>query len=392
MENPRQHIEDRAADFLQRRESGTWGQAEQAELIAWLEASTAHRVAFLRTEAAWEEMGRLKAVAAGLPHRKVPTPEELSATHFFADRPSGISPPLSALAEMAGPARAGGLRFLGREIGGRFFLAASVVFATSLALGSYQLWFTGDRYATPVGGIASVPLADGSYITLNTSSRVRVVLRDTERHVELSQGEAFFEVAHDKSRPFVVQAGSKRVIAVGTQFSVRRNADDLQVIVTEGTVRLESADSPLRVSADGSGTGGRSGGGASVGSQSEGLSRAVPATGTSEVLASAGTIARMGKSGISVKQEQPAEAEEILSWRSGYVVFHETPLSEAVAEFNRYNARQIAIEDATVAPMQLTGKFRATNNDAFVNLLERTYPIHAQRTPSEIVLTGAAPP
>jgi transmembrane sensor len=421
MENPRQRIEDRAANFLQRRDSGEWSEADQVELTAWLEASTGHRVAFLRTEAAWEEMGRLKAVGAGLPRRKVPTPEELNATHFFADRPGATSPalvegPAQRESEVVPddarihsfqsspgerrrkvPARAGRERSLGREIGGKVVLAASVLLATGIALGSYQLWFTGERYTTPVGGVAIVPLQDGSRITLNTRSKVRVVLSEKERHIDLSQGEAFFEVAHDKNRPFVVQAGGKRVIAVGTQFSVRREGDDIRVVVTEGTVRLESAGSLLRLEADGLGvrapnpTAPREGRGGGTG-DTQVDARVTLSSGEREVLASAGTIARLGASGISIEQEPPAEAEEMLSWRSGYVVFHETPLADAIAEFNRYNTHQIIIQAPAVAAMPLTGKFRATNNEAFVNLLEQTYHIHAHRAPNEIVLTDTTQP
>src|SRR5262249_39417186 len=103
-----------------------------------------------------------------------------------------------------------------------------------------------DGYRTPVGGIESVPTADGSTITLNTDSQIRVALSASERRIELKHGEAYFEVAHDPNRPFVVHAGNKRVIAVGTKFSVRRDYDDVQVVVTEGKVRLEGDDSPQR--------------------------------------------------------------------------------------------------------------------------------------------------
>src|SRR5262245_26871560 len=79
MESTRQRIEARAAEFLHKRAGDQWTAADQAELDTWIEASTVHRVAFLRIEAAWEEMGRLKALGAGLPRGKVPTPEELDA-------------------------------------------------------------------------------------------------------------------------------------------------------------------------------------------------------------------------------------------------------------------------------------------------------------------------
>jgi transmembrane sensor len=243
-------------------------------------------------------------------------------------------------------------------------IAATILLAVGLLFGVYRTWFTGERYATAVGAVASLPLADGSRMTLNTDSKVRVVFSEQQRHVDLSQGEAFFEVAHDSRRPFVVQAGNQRIVAVGTQFSVRREGDGVQVVVTEGRVRVENNEPR----------------------QGEGADLAAIRPHTSRIMLSAGGVARTRKDAVDVQNHPLAEAEEILSWRSGYVFFRATRLDEAVAEFNRYNSRQIVIRDPGVAAMQLTGKFRATNTDAFVNLLERTYGIEVERTDASISL------
>jgi transmembrane sensor len=356
MESSRQRIEDRATEFLQKRESETWSDADQAALTAWMQSSTSHRVAFLRAEAAWEQMGRLKALGAGLPRSQVPTPVELDSAHLLgegSEAPSHTRPRRVFVA------------FIG--------IAASLAAVAGVALGAYQVWFSGDRYATPVGGVASLPLEDGSRITLNTDSKVRVIFSNRERHVDLSQGEAFFEVASDGNRPFVVQAGASRVVAVGTKFSVRREHGEIQVVVTEGKVRVE--DERLT-----SGSAGRVTGATSATSETAGRG----------IVLAAGGLARAGDSDVVVQNRPPAEAEEMLSWRSGYVVFHETPLAQAVAEFNRYNARQIVIRDAGVAAIPLTGRFRATHNETFVNLLEQAYQVPVERTPEAIVLGAAA--
>jgi transmembrane sensor len=352
----RQHTEDRATEFLQKRESETWSDADQAALTAWMQASTSHRVAFLRAEAAWEQMGRLKALGAGLPRFKVPTPAELDSAHLRGERGEA-------------QARARPRRVFGAFIG----VAASLAAIIGVALGVYQAWFSGERYATPVGGVASLPLEDGSRITLNTDSKVRVIFSNRERHIDLSQGEAFFEVASDGDRPFVVQAGARRVVAVGTKFSVRRDHEGIQVVVTEGKVRVEDERLASGSAARATGT---------IPGASEAASQGI-------VLA-AGGLARAGDSDVVVQNRAPAEAEEMLSWRSGYVVFHETPLAQAVAEFNRYNARQIVIRDAGVATIPLTGKFRATHNETFVNLLEQAYQVPVERTPEAFVLGAAA--
>jgi transmembrane sensor len=335
MENS-QPIEERAGAWLLKRESGDWSDVDQAQLTQWLEATALNRVAFLRLEAGWEEANRLKALGAGFPRGTVPSIDELIGT---AAPPSGIS--LSSQRSAAKRPRRVPI----------WSVAATVLVAIGTLLFTSGPW-AGDRYATPIGGTTSVPLQDGSNVTLNTASRIRVQMSDTERRINLAQGEAFFEVVKDAARPFVVQAGNKRITAVGTKFSVRRDGDDVQVFVTEGVVRLEDAGSePSRLSA--------------------------------------GAVAHAVNEGITVENKAVPDVEEFLSWRSGYVVFKETALADAVAEFNRYNERKIVIADPAVAAMRLTGKFRATNYESFVRLLEDTFQIRARYTADRIVLSEA---
>jgi transmembrane sensor len=384
MESTRQQIEERAAQILRKRDSGEWTATDEAELAEWLQASIAHRVAFLRTEAAWEQMGRIKALGAGLPRRKVPTPEELSAAHLRKHPRPAVSRRDEAIEADADP-QPGHVAPNPRS--GRFrrtalATAASMLIGSCVAFGAYQLWFSGERYTTPIGGIASVPLEDGSLVTLNTRSQVRVMLDDQVRRIDLAQGEAFFEVARDNVRPFVVRAGDQRVIALGTKFSVRRDGDsEIRVVVTEGRVRIE------KIGAAGSGAAGIG----AARTASTGLASTAVGTAESETILSAGGIARARDTGIVVQNRTPPEAEEMLSWRSGYVVFKDTPLAAAVAEFNRYNAHQIVIQDPAIAGMTLTGKFRATNNETFVSLLEQTFHIHVRHAADSIVLTDAGP-
>jgi transmembrane sensor len=211
-------------------------------------------------------------------------------------------------------------------------------------------------YRTAIGDLQEVPLADGSIATLSSDSRLLVTLSHGERHVDLQQGEAFFAVAKDPARPFVVSAGGRRVTAVGTRFSVRRDAADLRVVVTQGLVRLESDRLP------------------------NGLRQ--PTT-----LLPAGSVALASDAGVVVHSGSVQQAEEYLSWRSGFVSFHDTPLATAAAEFNRYNARKIVVGDASVGAMRVGGNFRWSNVDAFVRLLAQGFPIQARRQGDTIVLT-----
>lgn len=350
MESRRQDIEDRATEWLRDRERETWSQEDEVALRKWLDESVGNRVAFLRAEAAWEAVGRLKALGAGLPRRQVPAPETLDEIQLglpgsVPEQP--VSPPRRRYRAVIG-------------------IAASIVALTGLAFASYNAWFTGDRYATPVGGVASLPLADGSRITLNTDSRVRVSFDEHQRQIDLSQGEAFFEVAHDAERPFVVKSAGKRVVAVGTKFAVRREGEVIQVVVTEGRVRVETGGDELAQALD--------------------FSNAKEHD--QRLTLSAGAVASAWKNDIYVQNHPLPEAEEILSWRSGFLIFRGSRLAEAAFEFNRYNTRQIVLRDPVVANMQLTGKFRATNVDTFVALLEQTHGVEVERTDAAFVLSA----
>jgi transmembrane sensor len=316
------NIDAIAGDWLARRDSGQWTDEDQRRFEDWLNESPLHRVTYLRLEHVWERSERLKALGAGVPRGVIPPANRWNLSPFFEQR------------ESAPTRRAHGLRAL----------AAGIVLAAGFAA-AYHFWPSGSSYSTPIGGLASVPMADGSNVTLNTNSEIRVSVTQKERRIDLEHGEAFFQVAHDEMRPFVVHAGDKRVIAVGTQFSVRREADDIRVVVTEGKVVVKTG------AGDGPG---------------------------STESAAAGTIAQASDAGVLLQTQQLAAAEEALSWRHGVLVFRQMTLAEASAEFNRYNARKIVIEDPAVASLRVAGSFRANNVDAFVRLLERGYPLHVE--------------
>lgn len=354
-------IEEAAGDWLVRRESGQWTQADQARFEQWLDASTENRVAFLRLELAWEESARLKALGAGVPGNQPPPPGQWNLTPFFDSHRA--SPDLRD-----NPPRG----TVPHQRTRRFAIAASVLLAVAAGFGAYQRW-TGDtdRYRTPIGGLASVPIPDGSKITLNTASEIRVAVNERERRIDLRQGEAFFEVAKDPNRPFVVEAGRKRIVAVGTKFSVRRDGESVEVVVTEGKVRVEDASRPLRsklVETSGS--------------------AALPPGVDAPVFLTPGAIAYADEAGVLVQRKTLIEAETHLSWRSGVLMFREQSLADAVAEFNRYNARKIVIADPAVAALKVEGNFRATNVDAFVRLLESGFPVRAAAEENRIVLSS----
>ncbi|MGH8063087.1 MAG: FecR family protein, partial [Pseudoxanthomonas sp.] len=246
-------IEQTAAAWLARRDGGDWQERDRSRLEAWLAASIAHRVAFLRLEAAWAHSGRLKALGAGIPAGAIPVRGQWSRAPFdrhvdlqgsaarVVDGDSGppVHPgedPMDLRHLVFAPRPARRPSRLPRYVGA----AASLVLAVSLGWGWMQYTAVEQAaYSTPMGSVRTVLLSDGSQATLSSDSRIRIALSHGERHIDLQQGEAYFEVSKDPGRPFVVVAGERQVVAVGTRFAVRRDRSDLRVVVTEGTVRLQ---------------------------------------------------------------------------------------------------------------------------------------------------------
>jgi transmembrane sensor len=335
--------ESTATASLARRDAGAGSADDQAALEAWLHAATAHRVAFLRLEATWRRADRLRALGAGHTDPLPPPRGEWAFSPFGRTDDTGVRPAVRRI-----PMR--------RMARGLLAMAACLV----LALALWPAWHRpaaveSTSYATPVGALREVALADGSRITLSSDSRVRVTYSGDERHIELQRGEAFFDVAKDPGRPFTVEAGPRRVTAVGTRFDVRRDSADLRVVVTQGVVRLEAQ--------------------AGVDGQRR------PVT-----LLPAGSVALASGDGVTVQSGPVAQAEDRLRWRSGFLVFHDTPLASAAAEFNRYNTRKIVVADAATGALRVGGNFRWSNAEAFVRLLQQGFPVRVEQRADAIVL------
>jgi transmembrane sensor len=382
-------IEERATAWLARRHGDEWTEEDERQLNEWLDASTGNTVAFIRLEAVWNAALRLKALAAATPRGVVPAPDAWHLSPFFEQESaaggeertdSSLTRPATEARDSAGTLTESVLvesRAKRRESRVAWPLRALVATILLGLVGSVAYYFLtlGPSYRTPVGGISSVPMADGSKVTLNTDSAIRVDVSGKERRVRLDHGEAFFEVAKDPTRPFIVSAGHKRIVAVGTKFCVRRIDNDIRVFVTEGKVRFEddsmSSAEPLAVSR-----------------ATPGVQVQQPASGGSgAVFLTAGGMARTGAAGVLVQEKSLAEVEEYLSWRWGFLVFRDTALADAVDEFNRYNTHKIVILDHQAAAIKLSGKFHSTNYEAFVRLLEDGFPIDARHVDEQIVLT-----
>jgi transmembrane sensor len=337
---PANDIESDAADWLIRLEADPSPQ-NCANFETWLAADPRHQAAYIRLEKTWNRAEILKRLR----------PLDGAVDEQVIDKFGVQTPIFDEPKPKASPAR-------------------MVLMAIAASLGiitmGISIWAVIARtgwevYQTEFGGFQRVVLADGTTAMLNTDSRIRARVTSERREVVLEKGEALFTVAHDVRRPFDVTAGETVVRAVGTAFSIRlRGESQVDVLVTEGRVAIDPVDDSLNTK----------------------LPEPV-ALPTVSTLAAGETA--------SVKEHRPLKVRKIadedvtrkLAWTQGRIWFDRVTLAEAIAEFNRYNRRQLVIDDPQIAELHIGGAFEATDLDSFVMAL-RTFGIRAVATTGKV--------
>ncbi len=318
-----QAIDAQAAEWAARVDGGPLSSEEQAALDAWLEADARRLGAYAKARAVFAHVQRARALGP-----------DYDAAEFAEPEAPPARPGLNRRHLWMGGAAA----------------AAGVAAAVGVGL---QVGLPG-HYRTRRGEVRLVPLPDGSSMTLNTASRASIEFTDTERRVRLAEGEALFDVAKDPARPFIVEAADTRVRAVGTSFVVRcLSRAPVQVLVREGVVEVNRdaavAEAPVRLPAN---------------------MRAVASTG--------GAVATSNVTAAEVQRE--------LVWREGLLSFEDMPLDQAVAEFARYSATPIVIDDPDLGRETVTGLFRANNPGGFAKAVADALDVQAEVTPREVRL------
>ena len=320
---PPRALAEQASLWLARRDRGLTP-AEQDDYMQWIVADPRHAEAMMQHAAAFERMMHLY---------------EWQPWHTTEGNPDLFAP---------------------RRRVRWWPWAASVVLAAAAAVG---LSFIYSWHAPAAPAVTSylqvnerLALPDGSRVELKDGSRIVVQYSDRERRVKLAGGEAQFSVWKDATRPFVVEAGGIEVRAVGTVFNVRLEDRTVAVLVTEGRVKV-NREPPAATS------------GGSV----------------AEVMLAAGEQTAVPLAVDAVQAAPvvvPATSEQIsqsLAWQTPRLQFWETPLAEAVAEFNRLNRFQIVIGDAELGGRLIGGTFRPDNVEGFVRLLETTLDVRSDR-------------
>ena len=327
-----------AADWLHREENGPLAAEERERLDAWLDAHPSHREAY-------EEVAYIYALSDE--HAAAPNIMSLRGAALAAQT---RGPPAWSLAA-AGLVAAVALGWAGlSSVSNAPTAAPSLVTRLAETLGASA---NPDSavYRTRVGQRLTFNLPDGSIATLNTNSILKVAYEDGERGVRLLQGQALFEVAKNKAAPFRVYAGDRQITAVGTVFDVRLDGAKVKVALVEGAVRV----APVKPVA----------------------SAGAPAQ---QVELTAGEVLEADRAAPMLVAA--ADVHRAVTWKSGIVEFAGEPLSEAVAEMNRYTENPIRIADPAIANLRVSGVFRTGEPELFAHMVSEVVPVTAERGPN----------
>jgi transmembrane sensor len=310
--------------------------SQRAALADWLRESPVHVREFLQMTLIQQDLGELNI-----------SPEQIESwvneAKSAAKEPTWISSnvELPTAKESSSAAKVGPVTSrIGRWPVG--WLSAACLVVALLVGGLIFRWQEG-RYTTAFGEQRIVTLADGSVIDINTDSALQVRFTEHQRAIHMSRGEAFFRVAHDTSRPFVVSAGEAVVKAVGTQFNVRMGSASTLVSVVEGAVEVRD-ETP-------------------AGDTAAGVESAVRVT-TGEEATITPVRLQDSKKRRAVAKIASSSAQRSASWTRGRVEFENTPLGDVLREFQRYRDVQVTIDDESIRQLKLTGSFEAHDPDS----------------------------
>lgn len=210
---------------------------------------------------------------------------------------------------------------------------------------SLALLHNGENALTAIGEISSYTLPDGSTLTVNADSNVRVAFTDERRQIFLERGQAFFEVQHNTKRPFVVVAGAQTIVVTGTQFDVRYDAQKsaTQVAVVAGHVNVGDSNHSADANAF--------------------------------LALEANDVFNFPQGGPPMRVALAANL--VSAWQKRKLYFESTTVGDVLLSVNRYTTKRLELADPKLADLPLSGSFKAGDTDAILFSLETLYGIHA---------------
>lgn len=319
------HIHDAAGEWLVRRQGDASPMVEKA-FAAWVAVDRRHRIAYEQAERDWQDSGQLVRSEIGRTRK-------LGRAPFLMRHNTHVAAASLGVVAMLGIGTAGLLQY-----GSPVALVSSAQAAI---------------YDTQLGEIRTLSLPDGSQLTLDTATRVEVVLSSGERRVSLERGRARFRVAPDSKRPFTVAVRGGTITARSTLFDVSVTAATPAVAVLEGRVDLTRME------------GGRAR-----------LIRTLAAGQTADL--------------DSTAAPRPMPTGET-RWVSGMLALDRTPLAQAVGAINRYNRIQLRLADPRLSKLMTTGAFQVRQPEAFAQAVAASFGLGIDRSDPGVLLLRPGP-
>ena len=330
-----QALLDEASSWIVRLSNESATEQDHQSFALWLGKSSEHRAAYDQVESLWFDLGCVRYV-------------EPLVEPILEDQPSAGEGQPGAAAKQSS-------NLWTKIAKARNFAAAfalcTVAGALFLSFDNEQKWPQRD-FATTIGEQRIITLSDGSKVQLNTNSRLRVQYSSDQRTVNLSQGEAYFDVSKEFDRPFIVLVPGGSITAVGTAFNIEIDPQQTLVTVTEGVVRVE-----------------------------ENNNSALPPHRLTAKINDSVSIHPMA----GLERVELSALDTVTAWREQNLIFRNASLAEIVAELNRYSERKIKIADASLAYIQLSGVFKLDNPMATLEAIQTTLGLQS-KTQDQIIL------
>ncbi len=346
-------IAEAASRWDARLRAPTCSAADRAAFAAWRDADPAHRHAFERLQ------GLLSTLRTG--RDQLALREMRDGALALAKRRDQRRMRLAWAAGMAAATLAGAWLALPQAWRDNAREWASHP-AEMLSRPGLQQYYTG------IGQRSTITLADGSVLELNAMTRLEVAFEPSRREVRLHQGQAIFRVARQPHRPFVVQAGGREIVAVGTAFDVRVDEALLKVTLIEGKVGvLDTAAAATAAPSPPPDPSHRQAPGAAQGNQ-------VFLTAGEQFVANLKKLPLADRSTPGVRT---VDVDKIIGWREGQLFFEDMSLTDAVAEMNKYSAVRIELADPALARLRVNGMFRTGQQHAFARAVEDYFHVVA---------------
>ncbi|MFT6388428.1 MAG: transmembrane sensor [Cellvibrionaceae bacterium] len=322
-------ILDQATEWTVELNSGELSEARTEMLHAWLKESPLHEASLLKVSDIWDETSALVAET-----KAVSSPRK-NAWSFSSS-----------------------------------MAVAAVIFVTLIGvLLSDSMNLNGDAqkplaviHETLIGEFKTVTLSDSSRVILNTNSRISVVFNEQSerRRIHLLQGEAYFDVAKDPLRPFVVNVDKREVRAVGTAFNIKSNTRYIEVLVKEGIVDFVD------------------------------LSKSAEQNASPDRL-TAGQILEIENGSKELSRLLPEKVEKRLSWQTGRVVFEGDKLKDVISEVSRYTKTQFIFSDEKAESISVGGSFRIGNVAELLDSIKEGFDVNVEeRSDGTIVLSSSS--